>query len=99
MEKYIALKFANTPGSVIRIALVLERRGYSIKSLHTDNFEEEAYSRMMLTVNGEPEKFEQVLKQLTKLVDIISAREFFKEKAEVMSYEKAAPAAASMELR
>jgi len=96
MEKYIALKFANTPGSVIRIALVLERRGYSIKALQTENFEENEYSQMMLTVTGEPEKFEQVLKQLSKLVDVINAREFFKEKAQIKGYEKAIPVAANM---
>jgi acetolactate synthase-1/3 small subunit len=96
MEKHIALKFANTPGSVIRIALVMERRGYSIKSLHTENFEDKEYSHMLLTVIGEPEKFEQVVKQLNKLVDVISAKEFFKEKAQVKGYEKAIPLAANM---
>ena len=96
MEKYIVLKFANTPGSVIRIALVLERRGYSIKALQTETIQDKEYSRMMLTVTGEPDKFEQVLKQLGKLVDVISAREFFREKAQIENYERAIPIAASL---
>ena len=94
MERYITLKFANTPGSVIRIALVLERRAYSIKSLHIEDGDD--FSNMMLTVTGEPEKFEQVIKQLAKLVDVISVKEFYKETAEVRSFEKAVPAAVSV---
>ena len=94
MERYIALKFANTPGSVIRIALVLERRAYSIKSLHIEDGDD--FSRMTITTYGEPEKFEQVIKQLGKLVDVISAREVYKETAETKGYEKAVPVAVSV---
>ena len=94
MEKHIALKFANTPGSVIRIALVLERRAYSIKSLHIEDSDD--YSRMSITTYGEPEKFEQVIKQLAKLVDVISAKELVKETAEARSFEKAVPVAVSV---
>jgi acetolactate synthase I/III small subunit len=78
----IIINFSNKPGAIIRIALILERRGFIIETLETfPSFD--GYSQMLLTVKGSPEKFEQILKQLSKLIDVISAEEKM-EKAERM---------------
>jgi acetolactate synthase small subunit len=70
----IAIHFSNKPGAIIRIALILERRGFIIESLET--FPSlEGHSQMFLSIKGSTEKFEQILKQLSKLVDVMSAEE------------------------
>lgn len=68
----------NNAGSVVRVALVMERRSYSIESLQIKSSSEN-YSEMQLIVSGDPEKWEQVQKQLAKLVDVISVREGIRE--------------------
>jgi acetolactate synthase I/III small subunit len=70
----IIILFSNKPGTIIRIALILERRGFIIETLETSP-SLDGHSQMMLTVKGSPEKFEQILKQLSKLVDVISVKE------------------------
>lgn len=95
MEKYIVINFANTPGSIIRIALVLERRAYTIKSLNTMPLAEEGCSKMMLEVYGDSARFDQVLKQLAKLVDVISVKELVKETSRALLSEEVIPVAIS----
>jgi acetolactate synthase small subunit len=70
----ISIHFSNKPGSIIRIALILERRGFLIETLETYP-SLDGHCQMLLTVKGSSEKFEQILKQLSKLVDVISAQE------------------------
>jgi acetolactate synthase-1/3 small subunit len=70
----ISINFSNKPGAIIRIALILERRGFTIETLETFPALD-GHSQMLLTVKGNHEKFEQILKQLSKLIDVISAVE------------------------
>ena len=65
----IVIRLINNPGSVIRIAMILERRSFSIESLYVKPVLD-GYSEMELTITGDKERFEQVQKQLEKLVDV-----------------------------
>lgn len=74
-SKYsLTIRLINNPGSIIRVALVLERRGYAMESMQMKTGSE-GLSEMHLVVSGEPEKWEQVQKQLAKLIDVLFVKE------------------------
>ncbi|MES2733450.1 MAG: acetolactate synthase small subunit [Bacteroidota bacterium] len=74
-----AICFSHKPGMILRIALVLERRGYTIESLFTTTEPHNpGYSEMVLTVKGDPSKLAQVTKQLAKLIDVLTVKELKK---------------------
>jgi acetolactate synthase I/III small subunit len=66
----ISMHFVNNPGIVIRVALVLERRGYSIMSLHITPATDGKHARMKIAAKGNPAKMDQIIKQLSKLIDV-----------------------------
>jgi acetolactate synthase I/III small subunit len=66
----ISMHFINNPGIVIRVALVLERRGYSIMSLNIIPAAEGNYAEMKIAATGNPAKLDQIIKQLSKLIDV-----------------------------
>ena len=70
----ISILVRNKPGVLVRIALVFSRRGYNIESLvvSTDVTNGE-FSRMTITCSGDPETLEQIIKQVTKLIDVVHA--------------------------
>ena len=70
----ISILVRNKPGVLVRIALVFSRRGYNIESLvvSTDVANGE-FSRMTITCSGDPETLEQIIKQVTKLIDVVHA--------------------------
>lgn len=69
----ISLFVNNTPGVLVRVALVFSRRGFNIESLVVSPSAEGRFSRMTITCSGEPEVLEQIIKQLAKLVDVVHA--------------------------
>ena len=69
----ISLFVNNTPGVLVRVALVFSRRGYNIESLVVSPAAEGRFSRMTVTCSGDPETLEQIIKQLAKLVDVVHA--------------------------
>ncbi len=71
----ISLLVANKPGVLVRIALAFARRNYNIDSLVVSPSFNEKFSRMTITVQGDPQTLEQIIKQANKLVDVISASE------------------------
>jgi acetolactate synthase-1/3 small subunit len=64
----------NKPGVLVRVALVFARRGYNIDSLvvSTDVANGD-FSRMTITCSGDPQTLEQIIKQATKLIDVVHA--------------------------
>jgi len=74
MEKRLRLIIDPKPGIVIRVALVLERRGYSMESMKISR-EENGLAVMHLHVEGENGRWEQIKKQLLKLIDVIEVTE------------------------
>lgn len=71
----ISLYVADKPGVLVRVALVFSRRGYNIESLVVSPAKEDGYARMTITCSGDPEVFEQIIKQLAKLVDVVRAED------------------------
>src|SRR6516225_6251062 len=70
----ISILVRNKPGVLVRIALVFARRGYNIESLVVSaGAANAAFSRMTITCSGDPETLEQIIKQLTKLIDVVRA--------------------------
>ena len=70
----ISILVRNKPGVLVRVALVFARRGYNIESLVVSaDVANAAFSRMTITCSGDPETLEQIIKQLTKLIDVVHA--------------------------
>jgi acetolactate synthase-1/3 small subunit len=69
----ISLFVNNSPGVLVRVALVFSRRGFNIESLVVSPAAEGRFSRMTITCSGEPDVLEQIIKQLEKLVDVVHA--------------------------
>jgi acetolactate synthase-1/3 small subunit len=58
-----------------RVAGLFAARGFNIHSLAVGTTEEPGFSRMTIVVDVEPERLEQVSKQLNKLVNVIKVQE------------------------
>ncbi len=71
----ISLLVANKPGVLLRISLIFSRRGFNIESLVVSPTLDGRYSRMTITAHGEPSVLEQIIKQASKLVDVVHASE------------------------
>jgi len=69
----ISLYVTNKPGVLVRVALVFARRGYNIESLVVSAAAKGDFSRMTITCSGETTTLEQMIKQLSKLVDVVHA--------------------------
>jgi acetolactate synthase-1/3 small subunit len=70
----ISILVRNKPGVLVRVALVFSRRGYNIESLVVSpDMANGDFSRMTITCSGDPDTLEQIIKQVTKLVDVVHA--------------------------
>ena len=63
----------NKPGVLVRVALTFSRRAYNIESLVVSPGRSDEFSRMTITSSGDPDTLEQIIKQLSKLVDVVHA--------------------------
>jgi len=72
----IALLGANKPGVLLRICLVFSRRGFNIEALVVSPAFDGRFSRMSITAQGDKETLDQIIKQCSKLIDVVSAHEF-----------------------
>ena len=72
MEKYNVLSVLvdNTPGLLLRVAGLFNRRAYNIASVVAAETEDPAITRMTIVVYSTDDTLEQVQKQLMKLVDV-----------------------------
>ncbi|WMJ74727.1 ACT domain-containing protein [Cytophagaceae bacterium ABcell3] len=62
------------PGIMIRVALVLERRGFTITFMElAEDALEQGLHEMVIKAYGEEAKLEQIEKQLAKVVDVAEA--------------------------
>ena len=67
----ISVYVANKPGVLARIAQIFARRGFNIDSLVVSPSVDGRYSRMTIAAQGEKEGLEQVILQVSKLVDVL----------------------------
>jgi acetolactate synthase-1/3 small subunit len=65
----------NRAGTLSRVSGLFARRGFNIDSLTVGETEDPSISRMTIALPGDDSVLEQIIKQLEKLVDVISVRE------------------------
>ena len=73
----------NSPGVLMRICQSFSRRGFNIDSLVVSEGRSGAFSRMTIDVSGNPQGFEQIIKQVNKLIDVIHCCEHTAENSVV----------------
>jgi len=75
MRKVISVIVENEHGVLARIINLFAGRGYNIDSLTVAPIPESEYSRMTIATEGDPEIFEQIAKQLNKLIPVYKVME------------------------
>ena len=75
MKHTIAVIVENKSGVLTRIAGLFSRRSFNIDSLSVGATDNPEYSRMTITVQGDRDVLEQVIKQLSKLINVIRVSE------------------------
>ena len=75
MKHTIAVIVENKSGVLTRIAGLFSRRSFNIDSLSVGATDNPDYSRMTITVQGDRDVLEQVIKQLSKLINVIRISE------------------------
>ena len=75
MKHNIAVIVENKSGVLTRIAGLFSRRSFNIDSLSVGETDNPEYSRMTITVQGDRDVLEQVIKQLSKLINVIRVSE------------------------
>ncbi|MGE5703370.1 MAG: acetolactate synthase small subunit [Clostridia bacterium] len=68
----IAVLVNDQPGVLTRVANLFGQRGFNIESITVGATEEDVLSRMIITTNGNDQEINQLMKQLIKLIDVIS---------------------------
>ncbi len=87
-EKFaISIYVCNKPGVLVRLTQTFARRGYNIDSLVVSPAHNTAFSRITVVVQGEPSTYDQILRQLNTLVDVVHAASH--ESADVVDREMA----------
>ncbi|TML28438.1 MAG: acetolactate synthase small subunit [Actinobacteria bacterium] len=71
----LSILVENKPGVLTRIAGLFARRGFNIDTLAVGPTDDEAVSRVTLTVDGAKHPIDQVTKQLHKLVNVLKIRD------------------------
>lgn len=71
----ISVLVANKPGVLVRCAQVFARRGFNIDSLVVSPSVNPKYSRMTITAQGDVGTLDQIIKQSSKLIDVIQCNE------------------------
>lgn len=80
----LTLQIGKYDGNIARIALVTERRGFFITSLNLTSLTDDIYV-VRLRLEGDPQRFEQTCKQLSKLVDVIDLEVVKTEKSNAIA--------------
>lgn len=73
MQKYIlSVIVENNAGVLARVAILFGRRGYNIDSLTVSEMNNPGTSNITLTVTGDEAILEQIIKQASKLEEVIA---------------------------
>lgn len=75
MKHTLAVLALNKPGVLARISGLLSRRVFNIESIAAGYTEETDITRITIVVQGDDHILDQVIKQLSKLVDVIKIQE------------------------
>lgn len=79
MKSTLAVLVVNKPGVLARISGLLSRRVFNIESITAGYTEQPDVTRITLDVNGDTRILDQVMKQLSKLIDVIKIVEIKSE--------------------
>lgn len=79
----LSVSVANKPGVLARVAQVFARRGYNIDSLVVSPTVDGRYSRMTIAAQGSREGLGQIIRQVSKLVDVLHCTDHAFEEAVV----------------
>ena len=71
----VSMLVANKPGVLVRCAQVFARRGFNIDALVVSASVNPKFSRMTITAQGDPGTLDQIIKQTSKLIDVIHCGE------------------------
>jgi len=74
-QHVISALVENRAGTLSRVSGLFSRRGFNIDSLTVGETEDPSVSRMTIAVSGDDRILEQIIKQLSELVDVIAVRE------------------------
>ena len=74
-QHIVSVLVENRAGTLSRVSGLFSRRGFNIDSLTVGETEDPSVSRMTIAVSGNERVLEQIIKQLSKLVDVIAVRE------------------------
>ncbi len=79
MKHIISAAVENKPGVLARMAGLFSARGFNIDSLAVGETEDPTIACMTIVVRGDDRTLEQIKKQLNKLIDTISVKDFVKK--------------------
>ena len=77
----LSILVTNEPGVLMRICQVFSRRGFNIDSLVVSEGRNPNFSRMTIGISGDPQGLDQIIKQVSKLIDVIHCSEHTSENA------------------
>lgn len=67
----LSVYVSNKPGVLARIAQTFSRRGYNVESLVVSPAIDGNFSRMTIGVSGATKGLDQIIKQVSKLIDVL----------------------------
>jgi len=71
----ITLMVADRPGVLFKVTSLIRRRGFNIETISVGSTEKEGISRITMTMYGDVRVVEQMVKQLSKIPDVIKITE------------------------
>ncbi|MCX7779877.1 MAG: acetolactate synthase small subunit [Negativicutes bacterium] len=74
MKHVLSALVQDQPGVLVRVAGMFTRRGFNIESLAVGRTHIDGYSRMTVVVSGDHSVVEQVIKQLRKILEVVSVQ-------------------------
>ena len=94
MKHVLSALVANEPGVLSRITGLISRRGFNIESLAVGPTEDPTVSRVTAIVHADDVAYEQITKQLHKLISVHKITDLTNDKAierELVLFKVAAP--------
>lgn len=75
-NRWIALYVENTVGVLAKVSGLFSAKSYNLQSLTVGTTEDETVSRMTICVTSDDVTFEQIKKQLNRMVEVIKVIDF-----------------------
>lgn len=76
MRKVLSVLVENEPGVLARIAGLFSGRSYNIESISASPTQDPEVTHITITTRGDEQTYEQIIKQLRKLISVIKVVDF-----------------------